>query len=156
MTERQPDMLGGKTRSARTLPRARRRAAPRVVPAGHAAPPGTGPAGETCGSCHWLESFHFRKTYHKCGARPGDHWKGGRSTDVRPLDPACAKFERLANRAAAAPSKAQPCETLAKIVADKGFGTHRIGSFDILIAPAVKTPQRHREDDHDRQASLFD
>lgn len=98
MSEVQPDMLGVKDRSARSLPRIRRRAAPKIVPAGHADTPGTGPAGETCGGCHWMESFHYRRTYHKCGARPGDHWKGGRATDIRPLDVACSKFQACANR----------------------------------------------------------
>lgn len=164
MSEVQPDMLGGKDRSARSLPRVRRGATPRIVPAGHADKPGTGPAGETCAGCHWMTTFHYRKTYQKCGARPGDTWKGGRATDIRPMDAACSKFQRLANRLPAqAPSAPAPApfddaggDRSRDVIASLGTGFHRIGGYDILIAPAVKTPPRHREEDDGRQISLFD
>lgn len=85
-------MLGGSGRTGSRTPRVRRGGKAKPAPAGHAAPPGTGPAGETCGSCTYMEDFHYRNTYHKCRAREGAHWKGGRASDVRPLDAACDKW----------------------------------------------------------------
>lgn len=98
MTERQPDMLDGKAVPASGLRRMRSRAKAPVRREGWAGTPGNGPEGETCGSCTYCESFHFKKTYHKCGARAGDHWKGGRATDIRPLDPACEKWAPTTER----------------------------------------------------------
>lgn len=74
----------------RALTPAERRSLTRNGPrkAGHAMPPGTGPAGETCGSCVHL----FRaKTYLKCWLRR-DRWTGGGASDVRAGDPACVKW----------------------------------------------------------------
>jgi hypothetical protein len=62
-------------------------------PSGHAAQPGTGPKGETCGSCAWLYRKRLGKTYRKCGLME-QHWTGGYGTDVRAKDPACSKWER--------------------------------------------------------------
>lgn len=59
---------------------------------GHAAPPGTGPVGETCGSCWHLDRVQMGKTYLKCG-RMRAHWTGGEATDVRAGDAACHKWE---------------------------------------------------------------
>lgn len=98
MTERQPDMLGGKAVPASGLRRMRTRAKAPVRREGWAGTPGNGPAGETCGSCTYCALFHYRKSYHKCSARPGDHWKGGRATDIRPLDPACEKWAPTTER----------------------------------------------------------
>lgn len=163
MSEVQPDMLGGKDRSARSLPRVRRAAVARVAPAGHADKPGTGPVGETCAGCHWLTTFHYRKTYQKCGARPGDTWKGGRATDIRPMDAACSKFQRLANRLPAAPPPAPtpaviPDDRIAEAIAILGTGHHVIrtsgGVFDVYMGPAVKLAKSEESDE--RQASLFD
>lgn len=156
----QPDFLGGKATPGHKTPRVRRYSAPKVAPAGHAAKPGTGPAGETCGGCHWLSVFHFRRTYNKCGARPGDTWKGGRATDIRPLDAACSKFQRAANRLP--PAGPLPPETaddkIAATIAALGTGHHTIrtsgGVFDIYMGPAVIRPQQEQPDE--RQASLFD
>lgn len=57
---------------------------------GYAAAPGTGPAGETCGTCE-----HFRRSaagFHKCAeARRISHGPG---TDVRVTAPACAVWRR--------------------------------------------------------------
>jgi hypothetical protein len=56
-----------------------------VEPRGYAAPPGTGPKGETCGLCQHLILKRMAKHYPKCG---------GRATDVLVRSPACSKWER--------------------------------------------------------------
>lgn len=58
----------------------------------HAAPPGTGPAGETCGSCANLCRKRMSKVYLKCWLTE-KLWTGGGGTDVRARDPACSKWE---------------------------------------------------------------
>ncbi|KQQ39084.1 hypothetical protein ASF58_23370 [Methylobacterium sp. Leaf125] len=68
-----------------------RRAAER--PRGHAARPGTGPAGETCGSCEHLVRRQRSKTYPKCGLNRAG-WTCGPASDVRVRDPACSKWEK--------------------------------------------------------------
>lgn len=62
---------------------------------GHAAPPGTGPTGETCGSCRHLFRNRLAKTYLKCNLRRST-WTGGAATDVRARDPSCKCWERPA------------------------------------------------------------
>lgn len=62
------------------------------VPRGHVLPPGSGPAGETCGSCRHLARVVLAKTYRKCGLNRAN-WTGGGATDVRARDAACAKWE---------------------------------------------------------------
>lgn len=77
-------------------PQQRRKLAPKrkdPVPRGHIMPPGTGPAGETCGSCKHLFRNRMAKTYLKCELnRP--RWTGGGATDIRARDAACQKWER--------------------------------------------------------------
>lgn len=55
----------------------------------YAAPPGSGPDGETCGSCkHIARSAKFRKcelVRHK--------WTHGLGTDIKARAPACSKWE---------------------------------------------------------------
>ena len=58
---------------------------------GHAAPIGTGPVGETCGSCAHLAANRMAKTYHKCGLMRAV-WTGGYGTDVRVRDAACKRW----------------------------------------------------------------
>lgn len=58
---------------------------------GHAAPPGTGPTGETCKTCQHLIRKQMSKTYLKCGLMRAK-WTGGGGTDVRAGDPACRKW----------------------------------------------------------------
>lgn len=60
---------------------------------GHAAPPGTGPKGETCGSCKNLYRKSMGKTYLKCWLMKAV-WTGGGGTDVRARDLACRKWEK--------------------------------------------------------------
>ena len=65
---------------------------PGPVPRGHAWAPGTGPAGETCGSCKFLYHKRMGKTYLKC-ALVEAQWTGGGATDVRARDAACREWE---------------------------------------------------------------
>ena len=64
------------------------------IPAGHVAPPGSGPEGETCGSCEHVCPVRLaRKTVYKCG-KAKHRWTGGRATDIRLKDAACVAWER--------------------------------------------------------------
>lgn len=55
---------------------------------GYAASPGTGPAGETCGSCaHCVR----RKRYYKCGLNQAS-WTASRATDILKHAPACVRW----------------------------------------------------------------
>lgn len=65
----------------------------RKVIKGFAAPPGGGPAGETCGSCkHLARHQPSKKTYFKCRLQRAI-WTGGPGTDVKALSPACKFWE---------------------------------------------------------------
>lgn len=58
----------------------------------YAATPGTGPDGETCGSCRHLVRKQLANIYRKCGlCRPW--WTGGGATDVKARSPACSRWE---------------------------------------------------------------
>ena len=59
-------------------------------PKGYAAPPGTGPEGETCGSCRHI----MRVPWAKCGLVK-DRWTHSRGSDVKVRAPACRRWERL-------------------------------------------------------------
>jgi len=63
------------------------------LPRGHAAPPGSGPQGETCGSCEHIFRKSLSKTYIKC-ALARARWTGGGGTDIRVRDPACRLWEK--------------------------------------------------------------
>ena len=60
---------------------------------GHYFKPGTGPAGETCGSCKHLYRNRLAKTYLKCALNRAN-WTGGEGSDVRAKDAACKFWER--------------------------------------------------------------
>lgn len=60
---------------------------------GHIAPPGTGPEGETCGSCKHRHRKQLAKTYLKCALNSA-RWTGGGKTDVRAKDHACLCWEK--------------------------------------------------------------
>lgn len=55
-------------------------------------PPGSGPDGETCGTCEHSQrhSYHDKK-YWKCALMPISHGEG---TDIRKGSPACQKWEQ--------------------------------------------------------------
>jgi hypothetical protein len=55
---------------------------------GYAAPPGTGPQGETCGSC---KHIHREEKYRKCSLNRAA-WTGGPRTDILARAPACLKW----------------------------------------------------------------
>lgn len=57
----------------------------------HAMPIGSGPHGETCGSCANLVHKRMSKTYLKCALTIA-LWTGGGGTDVRAKDAACSKW----------------------------------------------------------------
>jgi len=63
-----------------------------TLPHGHAWKPGTGPAGETCGTCKHMVRRHLAKTYLKCGKNEAA-WTGGPGSDIRAKDPACKFWE---------------------------------------------------------------
>lgn len=58
----------------------------------YAALPGSGPAGETCGSCASLYRKRMGGTYLKCGLTRA-LWTGGGGSDVKSRSPACSKWE---------------------------------------------------------------
>jgi hypothetical protein len=73
-------------------PEQRRRLAMAPKKTGHAWTPGTGPEGETCGSCKHLHRNVMAKVYLKCALMRAQ-WTAGGGTDVRARDAACKKWE---------------------------------------------------------------
>jgi hypothetical protein len=63
-----------------------------VTLAGHGGIPGTGPKGETCGSCQHIVKL-CSKSVLKCGLNRAK-WTSGRKSDVLQRDPACSKWEK--------------------------------------------------------------
>jgi hypothetical protein len=63
-------------------------------PKGYAGIPGTGPAGQTCGSCEHVARLGTgtAKTYIKCKLMER-LWTHGRGSDVLARSPACSKWE---------------------------------------------------------------
>lgn len=59
-----------------------------TAPAGYIRPPGTGPAGETCGSCTHMCSAPSGR-YRKC-LLAKSIWTNGPRTDIRARSPACS------------------------------------------------------------------
>jgi hypothetical protein len=72
----------------------------------HPYPPGSGPRGQSCGTCAKLCARHFSKTYFKCHVLMGS-WTSGRATDVRKKDPACLCWEPRID-------KVEPISTLSR------------------------------------------
>lgn len=65
-------------------------------PKGYVAMPGTGPVGETCGSCaHVVKcGAGHSKQWHKCRLSEGK-WTNGRGSDVLARSPACEKWQKV-------------------------------------------------------------
>lgn len=61
-------------------------------PSGYAAPPGTGPQGETCKTCQHIERISYAKTYLKCGKFAAQ--THGKKTDILASSPACRLWEQ--------------------------------------------------------------
>lgn len=146
MSESQPDMLGGKSVPASRLKRGRKTTYVRRN--GWAGTPGEGPEGETCGSCQYCDARRFRKTYYKCSARAGDHWKGGRETDIRPLDPACEKWQPTIERAEAIKAEARKRENETVSEPDGNRAASR--ESDRQVSRASVTDRRHDADSGER------
>lgn len=60
-------------------------------PNGYAAAPGSGPGGETCGTCRFCRTRQRKRSYQKCALMLST-WTNERSTDVLLHSPACAKW----------------------------------------------------------------
>lgn len=58
----------------------------------HPYPPGSGPPGQTCGTCAKLCERRLAKTYFKCHVLI-KFWTAGPGTDIRKKDPACMAWE---------------------------------------------------------------
>jgi hypothetical protein len=65
---------------------------PRSAVKGYAAPPGTGPKGEACGTCWHKSGVQYANKYHKCCLMKAA-WTGGAATDIRVRSPACRLWE---------------------------------------------------------------
>ena len=78
-------------RSPREVARLKRRLA--ETPMGYAAPPGSGPAGETCRSCLNSTRIEASRGYWKCRLMQR-HWTRSRHTDIRISAPACRAWSR--------------------------------------------------------------
>lgn len=56
-------------------------------------PPGLGPEGKTCRTCrHYTRVQGGARAYPKCGLMR-HRWTGGKGSDIRAGDPACASYE---------------------------------------------------------------
>ena len=91
MSER--DLFGAEIipERVREMPNGRKRKT--TKPNGYAFRPGTGPAGETCGSCaHLCARTGGNKAYWKCGLLKAV-WTCGPGTDIRCKSPACRKWQ---------------------------------------------------------------
>ena len=74
-------------------------------PKGYAAPPGSGPAGETCGSCDHLARVRpGNRSFPKCGLMERG-WTGGTASDVRVRSPACSRWTALPTDPQAVPTE---------------------------------------------------
>jgi hypothetical protein len=58
----------------------------------HPYPPGSGPRGQTCGTCAKLCTRHYSRKYFKCHVLM-KFWSAGPATDIRKKDPACLCWE---------------------------------------------------------------
>lgn len=66
----------------------------KTVPKGYAAPPGSGPDGETCRSCrHYAHKGGGAKSYPACGLMASS-WTNGPGTDIKAKSPACRRWEK--------------------------------------------------------------
>jgi hypothetical protein len=78
--EQHPEFLAGQPTMRHPLDRA------------HPYPPGSGPPGQSCGTCAKLCVRDFKHKYFKCNVLK-KFWTAGPATDVRKKDPACMSWE---------------------------------------------------------------
>lgn len=64
-----------------------------IEPRGYAFSPGTGPAGETCGTCRFYCSMNRGKRFAKC-EKARSSWTHSRRTDVLSRAAACKFWEK--------------------------------------------------------------
>jgi len=64
---------------------------PRPVVRGYARRPGTGPEGQTCGTCANVVCKSYSRNYYKCGLVKTT---GGPATDIRLSSPACELWKK--------------------------------------------------------------
>lgn len=88
---RQFGLFSGKAEAPSTYGRARH-SSPRAN--GYAAMPGTGPQGESCGTCAHcrMRTIRSGRHYYKC-ALMLERWSSCRSTDVVLRSPACSRWQ---------------------------------------------------------------
>jgi hypothetical protein len=89
------DMFGNEV----TVEEARRllKAKPKPTKRGYAAPPGTGPVGETCKSCrHYRSVCGGAKSFPKCALMQAS-WNHGYGTDILARAPACREWKPRAS-----------------------------------------------------------
>lgn len=84
------DLFGNEITAPEPVVNAQKRR--KTMPKGYAAPPGTGPKGETCGTCEHYCRVHGGK-YRKCG-KVRERWTHGPGTDILARSAACAYWER--------------------------------------------------------------
>ncbi len=65
-----------------------------------AALPGSGPSGESCGSCGHLVRREMARVYLKCGLMRA-HWTRGPGSDIRARAPACRNWKMLSEEGSA-------------------------------------------------------
>ena len=87
------DMFGNELTAEEARRAMKRKATPKR---GYAAPPGTGPAGETCRSCgHYAHGGTGARSFPKCGLMRS-RWTSGPGTDILAKAPACRNWSRPA------------------------------------------------------------
>lgn len=65
----------------------------RYTPKGYATRPGSGPKGETCGTCEFAKKVNGgRRYYWKCWL-VRQNWTSSYGTDIRLKSPACSRWE---------------------------------------------------------------
>lgn len=98
-TDTQPDLFNVPITRAEVLGKPKK---PKRT--GHAAPPGSGPAGKRCGQCSSYCVKHMGGAYRKC-LLVRAHWTNGPGSDIRAKDPACHYFTEQQEPAATIHSK---------------------------------------------------
>lgn len=91
MVAQETDLFGvpwSKSEVARETSKAKRKP---TQPRGYIMPPGSGPAGETCGTCQHIVGRGTR--YLKCKLNES-RWTHGPGSDIRARSKACKKWEK--------------------------------------------------------------